>query len=85
MPETDYIVLTEINYVPLTQAQISFCAKIGYTYYYEYAHLLKKHTAHTCTSAIYYDQSSMIKAEKCKIIVTLDIIPDSKILDAGVI
>ena len=24
------------------------CAKIGYMYYCEYAHLLKKHAEHTC-------------------------------------
>ena len=53
------------NYVPLTQVQISLCAKIGYTYYCEYAHLLKKHTEHTCMSAIYYDQESEIKANQC--------------------
>ena len=46
--ETEYIALTDNNYIPLTQAQISLCAKIGYTYYCEYAHLLKKHTEHTC-------------------------------------
>ena len=32
---------------------------------------------------IYYDQSSQIKADKCKMIVTFDIIPESKILDDG--
>ena len=53
--ETEYIALNDNNYVPLTQVQISLCAKIGYTYYCEYAHLLKKHTEHTCMSAIYYD------------------------------
>ena len=42
--ETELIALTESNYVPLTQAQISLCAKIGYMYYCEYAHLLKKCT-----------------------------------------
>ena len=83
MPETEYIALTESNYVPLTQAQISLCAKIGYMYYCEYAHLLKKHTEHTCMSAIYYDQSSDIKADQCKTIVTFDTVPESKILDAG--
>ena len=83
VPKTDYIVLTETNYVPLAQAQISLCAKKGYTYYCEYAHLLKKHTEHTCMSMIYYDQSSMIKAEKCKTMVTFDIILESKILDAS--
>ena len=41
IPETEYIALTANNYVPLVQVQISFCAKIGYTYYCEYAHLLK--------------------------------------------
>ena len=73
----------ESNYVPLTQAQISLCAKIGYMYYCEYAHILKKHTEHTCMSAIYYDQSSEIKADKCKMIVTFDTILESKILDTG--
>ena len=53
--ETEYIALTDNNYVPLTKAQISLCGKIGYTYYCEYAHLLKKCTEHTCMSAIYYD------------------------------
>ena len=67
----------------LTQAQISLCAKIGYMYYCEYAHFLKKRTVHTCMSAIYYDQGSDIKAKQCKTIVTLDTIPESKILDAS--
>ena len=83
IPETEYIALTDNNYVPLTQAQISLCAKIGYTYYCEYVHLLKKHTEQTCMSAIYYDQESKIKANQCKTIVTFDIILESKILDAS--
>ena len=83
IPETELIALTENNYIPLTQAQISLCAKIGYMYYCEYAHLLKKCTEHTCMSAIYYDQGSDIKAKQCKTIVTFDTLPDSKILDAG--
>ena len=83
IPETEYIALTDNNYVPLTQAQISLCAKIGYTYYCEYAHLLKKHTEHTCMSAIYYDQESVIRANQCKTVVTFDNTPESKILDAG--
>ena len=62
IPETELIALTETNCVPLTQVQISLCAKIGYMYYCEYAHLLKKCTEHTCMSAIYYDQGSDIKA-----------------------
>ena len=81
--ETELIALTENNYIPLTQAQISLCAKIGYMYYCEYAHLLKKCTEHTCMSAIYYDQGSDIKAKQCKTIVTFNTIPESKILDAG--
>ena len=83
IPETELIALTENNYIPLTQAQISLCAKIGYMYYCEYAHLLKKHTEHTCMSAIYYDQGSDIKVKQCKTIVTFDTIPKSKILDTG--
>ena len=83
IPETELIALTENNYIPLTQAQISLCAKIGYMYYCEYAHLLKKCTEHTCMSAIYYDQGSDIKGKQCKTIVTFDTIPESKILDAG--
>ena len=81
--ETEYIALTDNNYVPLTRVQISLCAKIGYTYYCEYAHLLKKHTEHTCMSAIYYNQESKIKANQCKTIVTFNNKPESKILDAG--
>ena len=54
IPETEYIALTDNSYVPLTQVQISLCAKIGYMYYCEYAHLLKKCTEHTCMSTIYY-------------------------------
>ena len=82
IPETELIALTENNYIPLTQAQISLCAKIGYMYYCEYAHLLKKHMEHTCMSAIYYDQGSDVKAKQCKTIITFDIMPESKILDA---
>ena len=77
------IALTKNNYIPLTQAQILLCAKIGYMHYCEYAHLLKKHTEHTCMSAIYYDQGSDIKAKQCKTIVTFDTIPESKILDTS--
>ena len=83
LPKTEYIALTKSNYVPLMKTQISLCAKIGYMYYCEYAHLLKKCMEHTCMSAIYYDQSSQIKADKCKTIVTFDTLLDSKILDAG--
>ena len=75
--ETELIALTENNYIPLTQAQISLCAKIGYMYYCEYAHLLKKCMEHTCMSAIYYDQGSDIKVKQCKTIVTFDIILES--------
>ena len=39
--ETGLIALIENNYIPLTQAQISLYAKIGYMYYCEYAHLLR--------------------------------------------
>ena len=83
LPETEYIVLTDNNYVPLTQTQISLCAKIGYTYYCEYVHLLKKCAEHICMSDIYYDQESETKANQCKTIVTFDNTPESKILDAG--
>ena len=83
IPETELVALTESNYVPLTQVQISLCAKIGYMYYCEYTHLLKKHTEHTCMSAIYYNQGSDIKAKQCNTIVTFDTILESKILDAG--
>ena len=81
--ETEYIALTDNNYVPLIQAQISVCAKIGYTYYSEYAHLLKKCTEHTCMSAIYYHQESKIKANQCKTIVTFDNTLQLKILDTS--
>ena len=74
IPETELIALTENNYIPLMQAQISLCAKIGYMYYCEYTHLLKKCTEHTCMSAIYYDQGSDIKVKQCKTIVTFDTI-----------
>ena len=81
--ETELIALTENNYIPLTQAQISLCAKIGYMYYCEYAHLLKKRMEHTCMSAIYYDQGSDVKAKQCKTIIPFDTIPESKILDTS--
>ena len=81
--ETEYIALTDNNYVSLTEAQISLCAKIGYTYYCEYAHLLKKCTEQTCMSAIYYDQESEIKGNQCRTIVTFDNTPESKILDTS--
>ena len=49
IPETELIALTENNYIPLTQAQISLCAKIGYMNYCEYAHLLKNaQNIHAC-------------------------------------
>ena len=81
--ETELIALTENNYIPLMQAQILLCAKIGYMYYCEYAHLLKKCMEHTCMSAIYYDQHSDVKVKQCKTIVTFDTILESKILDTS--
>ena len=57
--ETELITLTENNYIPLMQAQISLCAKIGYMYYCEYAHLLKKCMEHTCMSAICHAHMSL--------------------------
>ena len=51
--ETELIALTENNYIPLMQAQISLCAKIGYMYYCEYAHLLKKCTQNTLACQLY--------------------------------
>ena len=48
--EIELIALTENNYIALTQEQISLCAKTSYMYYCEYAHLLKKHTEHTCVT-----------------------------------
>ena len=83
IPETELIALTKSNYIPLTHTQISLCTKIGYMYYCEYAHLLKKCTEHTCMSAIYYDQGSDIKAKQCKTIVTFDTTLESKILDTS--
>ena len=83
IPETELIALTKNTYIPLMQAQISLCAKIGYMYYCEYAHLLKKCTEHSCMSAIYYDQGSDIKVKQCKTIITFDTTLESKILDAG--
>ena len=83
IPETELIARTENNYIPLTQAQILLCAKIGYMYYLEYAHLLKKRMEHTCMSAVYYDQGSDVKVKQCKTIITFDTIPESKILDAS--
>ena len=81
--ETELNALTENNYIPLTQAQISLCAKIGYMYYCEYVHLLKKCMEHTCMSAIYYDQGSDVKVKQCKTIIMFDTILESKIFDAG--
>ena len=81
--ETELIALTKNNYIPLMQVQILLCAKIDYMYYCEYAQLLKKHTKHTCMSAIYYNQGSNIKVKQCKTIVTFDTILESKILDTG--
>ena len=83
IPETELIALAENNYIPLTQAQISLCAKIGYMYYCEYAHLLKKCMEHTCMSAMYYDQGSDVKVKQFKTIITFDTILESKILDTG--
>ena len=83
IPETKLIALTKNNCVPLTQAQISLCAKIGYMYCCENVHLLRKCMEHSCMSAIYYAQGSDIKAKQCKTIVTFDTILESKILDAG--
>ena len=83
IPETELIALTKNNYITLTQAQTLLCAKIGYVYYCEYAHLLRKYMEHTCMSAIHYDQGSDIKVKQCKTIVTFDTIPESKILDAS--
>ena len=63
--ETEYIALTDNNYIPLTQAQISLCAKIGYTYYCEYAHLLKKHTEHNACQP--YTMTKKVKSRQTSV------------------
>ena len=75
---------TTTNEVHVTKAKgIKTSQKIGYMYYCDYAHLLKKCTEHACMFTIYYDQSSQIKADKCKMIVTFNTILESKILDTS--
>ena len=64
IPETELIALTENNYIPLTQAQISLCAKIGYMYYCEYAHLLKKCTEHTYMSVCLVSSSKIVEIRR---------------------
>ena len=48
--ETEYIALTDNNYVPLTQAQISLCAKIGYIYITVSMHIFSRNiqNIHAC-------------------------------------
>ena len=50
--ETECIALTDNNYVPLTQAQISLCAKIGYTYYCECTSFKETHQTYMHVSHI---------------------------------
>ena len=83
IPETELIALTENNYIPLTQAQILLCAKIGYMYYCEYAHLLKKCTEQLACQLYIMTKVVISKQNSVKTIVTFDTIPESKILDAG--
>ena len=56
--ETELIALTGNNYIPLTQAQISLCAKIGYMYYCEYAHIYLRNAQNILACQLY----TMIKA-----------------------
>ena len=46
-----------------------------------HTYLRNARNIHTCQ--LYYDQGSDIKVKQCKTIITFDIIPESKILDAG--
>ena len=62
IPETELIALTENNYIPLMQAQISLCAKIGYMYYCEYAHLLLRNARNILACPLY----TMTKVEISK-------------------
>ena len=82
IPETELIALTENNYIPLTQAQISLCAKIGYMYYCEYAHLLRN-TWNILACLLYTMTKVVILKQNNETIITFDTIPESKILNAG--
>ena len=63
--KTEYIALTDNNYVPLTQAQISLCAKIGYMYYCEYAHLLRNvQNIHACQP---YAMTKKVKSKQISV------------------
>ena len=78
IPETELIALTENNYIPLTQAQILLCAKIGYIITVS-MHIYLRNARNILTCLLY----TMIKVKQCKTIVTFDTIPESKILDAN--
>ena len=58
IPETELIALTENNYIPLTQAQISLYAKIGYMYYCVSMHIYLRSTRNIHACQLYI----MIKA-----------------------
>ena len=67
IPETEYIALTDNNYVPLTQVQISLCAKIGYMYYCEYAHLLKKRNVLNIHVSQLYTTTKKVKLKQISV------------------
>ena len=80
---SEYLAMTPTNYIPMTQAQLQLCFRLAFTYYCEYAHLLRTRSEHTCASAIYYDEESAIIAEHCETVVHLNAPPTPRILDAG--
>ena len=59
IPETELIALTENNYIPLMQAQISLCAEIGYMYYCEYAQNILACQLYIMTKVVMSKQNSV--------------------------
>ena len=57
-----YISISHDSYAPLTEPQLKLCTCMGLVYYCKNIHLLGSRSEHTCTSAIYYQTYSVMKA-----------------------
>ena len=71
------------SYLPLLETQCNLYTSMGIVYYNGNAYLIRHKSKHTCTSTIYYQVNSVMKALNCKAKYAINIKPDPTILNAG--
>ena len=78
-----YIAMSPDSYVLLIEPQLNLCTHPKVLHYCENVYLLRHRSEHTCTSAVYYQVCSAIKALHCKAKYEINMNPNTTLLDTA--